>query len=186
MEGKKRLTITDQRIAHLLRHFSQIDTSYRNELYRIGLNDHAILEACSVPGSKFDPCQIKKPDDIIGLVDRGKTVFSILQPNGNHAITLEFDFNIGSEGILSMNELTSSERELVTESMRSGTLLKFVRLPQLRLTNRLTLVTNINSELVTAFPGRYAPPLPYPEMVQDEKIKANEFWNNHVFIEVTQ
>ena len=42
MAGKKKLMITDQRIIHLLRHFIEIDFSYRTNLYSLGLDDIAI------------------------------------------------------------------------------------------------------------------------------------------------
>ena len=45
MAGKKKLMITDQRIIHLLRHFSEIDFSYRSNLYALGLDDLAIKAA---------------------------------------------------------------------------------------------------------------------------------------------
>ena len=82
-------------------------------------------------------------------------------------------------------ELSKDEKKHIKEALRNGLHLKAVRLSELKKTNRLTYVVNSQNEIVTAFPGRYAPPLPFPEMPFDEKKNATEFWLNHVFVELT-
>jgi hypothetical protein len=185
MAGKKKLILTDQRVIHLLRHFSEIDISYRLNLHALGMDDAAIKETCQLTGSKFDASQVLNPEEILQLLDKGKQVLEVKQPNGNTARSVEFDKPIGTEGIVSLDELSKDEKKHIKEALRNGLHLKAVRLSELKKTNRLTYVVNSQNEIVTAFPGRYAPPLPFPEMPFDEKKNATEFWLNHVFVELT-
>jgi len=185
MAGKKKLILPDQRIIHLLRHFSEIDISYRLNLHALGLDDAAIAEACTLTGSKFDASHVLNPEQLLQLIEKGTLVKEVKQPNGNTARSVEFEMPIGTEGIVALDELSHDEKKHIKEAMRNGLHLKAVRLSELKKTNRLTYVVNGQNEIVTAFPGRYAPPLPFPEMPFDEKKNATEFWLNHVFVELT-
>lgn len=184
MAGKKKLMITDQRIIHLLRHFIEIDFSYRTNLYSLGLDDIAIKAACELIGSKFDVSQVLNPEQLLKLIEKGKLIKEVKQPNGNTARSMEFEYTIGTEGIVALDELSNDERTQMKEVIRNGLHLKAIQLSRLKRTNRLTYVVNNQHEIITAFPGRYAPPLPFTEMPFEEKKDATEFWLNHVFIEL--
>jgi hypothetical protein len=184
MEGKKKLKIPEKRFFHILRHFSEIDKSYKEILFNQGFDNITLKQECELVGSKFDASHVLNPKDILLLIDKGRKVSSIEQQNGNAAYTVELDYNIGNEGVISVFELTEEEKTQIKESPRGDSFLKSIKLSDYRKTNQITFVVNINKEIVSVFPGRYAPPLPFHNMTYKEKKISNEFWINHVFIDI--
>ena len=184
MEKSKNMKIPEQRFFHILRHYTEIDNSYYEILKKQGYDDFTIKQACNSVGSKFNATIIQNPLDLMQLKEKGNIAFKIEQANDNDAISVKFDFVVGSEGILSILELSETEKQFIKESKRNGIFIKSIKLPELKPTNQITYIINKQDEIITAFPGRYAPPLPFSNMPFKEKKTSIEFWLNHVFIEI--
>ena len=182
MEGKEKIILRNERLIHLLNHFNTVDESFRSQLFNLGFDESNIVKGLLMPGSKFHSDLVQNPDHILRLIDRGRGNFKIEQGNGNRAYTLEFDENIGTEGIVAFEELNDVQRKGVKEIVRNGFHLKAIESPIMNDSKQLTYILNTRNELITAFPGRYAPPLPHSEMTFDEKRSSLHFWLNHAFI----
>ena len=54
-------------------------------------------------------------------------------------------------------------------------------------TNELVVVASKeNNEIITAFPGQYAPPFPIHLSDTKSKIASERFWEEHAFIEINK
>ena len=184
MERKEEFILTEQRLVYLLKHFSSISESYRTKLNTLGISDKLISETCEAMGSKFNPVYIKNPEDLLSEIYKGKETTRILQLNGNSAMTVKFNYNIGTEGIIASNELTSEEKNSITNDVRNGYKVKIVKLNSFKASNSITYIINSNKEIVTVFPGRYAPPFPFNEMPLNEHKISSDFWDKHLFVEL--
>jgi hypothetical protein len=64
---------------------------------------------------------------------------------------------------------------------RGGVLVWALNTNKLFFTKQVILILE-GGQVITCFPGLYAPPLPSSEMDEIELKKVNAFWNQHVFI----
>jgi hypothetical protein len=89
---------------------------------------------------------------------------------------------VGWEGIASRD--TFDSKELRTET-RNGYPLEVAVVDHFPVTHRFCIVAKINSdqyEVITAFPGRPAPPFPFEGQDQKQNKESSEFWQRHVLL----
>ena len=80
--------------------------------------------------------------------------------------------------------LSSKEQNTIVLEKRNHYEVKVIRKNKRNATKQLNVVFRKNSnEIITMFPGIYAPPLPSEVMNIEELLRATEFWENYVFID---
>jgi hypothetical protein len=181
MEDSKRLIFTERFLLHLPIHLDEMADEYRRKLQGLGWSEKEFLEARQTVGSKFDPQIVRSPDDIRTLIAKVNPICRLMQSNGNVALTFAFGFILGTESLISFDELKGVPHA-VQKKERNGFKVNVVSLPEFKPTNEITLIVNSFDEAITVFPGRYAPPFPRNGMKEEEKANCTTFWNSHAFI----
>ncbi len=148
-----------------------------------GVTDEQIKSSLSTPGSKFSSEIITAPEDLLKLMERCKKFEIKNISNGFASFHFEFNFVIGNEGIAKLVELSPEVSKGITREDRNGIIVNVVRMRELPDTTKMEVIVNDTNEIITAFPGRFAPPLPYPHFRSRDRVKYSEFWEQHVFIE---
>ncbi len=187
-----RYTITDQ--LHVLRHFSQVDDSYKKELIiKSGLSVNDLIKLMAIPGSKFYHLFAKNPVHLLEKIrNHGKFLFSDPKDweGGRSVITLTFDKEnypegIGTDSIIPLDQLQKTEIVFLNKQIRDGLLVNHVRINRLNRTWQVNVVLWVDQEpfIKTIFPGIYAPPFPDALYQKGNELKRSElFWDQHAFI----
>ena len=148
-----------------------------------GVSIEQINSSLSTPGSKFSSEIISAPEDLFELIKKNKNCESRNISNGYASINFEFDFVIGNEGIANLEQLSPEVSKGITRDDRNGIIVNVVRMRELPDTTKMEVIVNDTNEIITAFPGRFAPPLPYAHFRARDRERYKEFWEQHVFIE---
>ncbi len=135
-------------------------------------------------GSIFNPGFLAGPKDLLAFLETNQPQKIIRQKN--QRVVFQFELappqvagleGIGLKGSLSPESITLQER--------NGFLVEIGMVETLPETPFFCVVLNpipAGFEIVTAFPGRYAPSFPYEGQEPDENAASREFWNKYVLL----
>jgi hypothetical protein len=177
---------------HMLRHFMRASDQLFLRLQKDGISKEAISKEQSLPGSKFHEEFACCIEDLM-LQFKGRPFQEIKGLNGN--ISCVFDFSdlahqqgIGKCGVLSMGKIRPEDRKKIVRKKKRGDHdLLFLEVDDLPDTSDLVLVVRPASnhfQFITAYPGIYAPPVPDINMPKAVYDSSNQFWSEHVFLEL--
>lgn len=131
----------------------------------------------TTPGSRF---AAEEPEILLQkILDHFPDVVgnAPVDADGRKRITLKFTTNIGTSNVVAVSTLTEEERDTIHTVQRGKCLVRCAFSSRHFPTNECQLVLSANNDLVTVYPGEFAPPLP-----QNPGI-SNPYWDNHVFIQ---
>lgn len=130
-----------------------------------------------LPGSKF---YAESPEDLLNMAQRlFPETFSNAKPDadGRYRISLTFPNEIGVSNVVSIDELTPEEKEMIDIVDRQGRKVRSIKTDRVIPTSECQIILSEDCHLITMFPGEMAPPLPDSPDIHDD------YWDNHVFIE---
>ena len=131
-----------------------------------------------LPGSKF---YSESPED---LLEEAMRLFSCTfrdakpDDDGRIRISLTFPKEIGTSNVASIKELTDAEIKRIEIVDRNGRKVRSVNSDRIIPTHECQIILSSDWQLITMFPGELAPPLPESPDIHDE------YWDNHVFVEL--
>lgn len=131
-----------------------------------------------LPGSKF---YCESPEDLLEEALRlFPNVFKEAKPDydGRIRISLTFPRDIGISNVVNVDELTDDDKERIEIVERKGKKVRSVKTSRIIPTHECQIILSNDWHLITMFPGEMAPPLPDSPDIHDE------YWDNHVFIEL--
>jgi hypothetical protein len=186
-------TLTPRLQFHLLRHFTEPDRDYTENLATsYGCSPGEVKKQLQLPGSKFHPAFARDPlelwDIIKNLITAGNFRASIDHNRKIFSFNLdpaEYPDGIGTRGLLAMSELTPEEGLRVVRQERDGFFVLVISGPEPRITHEMHLVILLTDDpfITTIYPGMYAPPFPDARHQDPGEFRKNlEFWNQNVFI----
>ena len=183
MKMKNKLILTENRIFYCLKHLKKINKQTNDYLIEKGHNLIEIQEQIDLIGSKFFSSFCQSPTELYDKITDRVPSKIIHQENGNVVYCYTFEENIGYDSIIAISELSSKEQNTIVLEKRNHYEVKVIRKNKRNATKQLNVVFQKNSnEIITMFPGIYAPPLPSEVMNIEELLRATEFWENYVFI----
>lgn len=133
-----------------------------------------------MPGSKF---YSKSPEDLLEEAIRlFPAKFREAKPDedGRIRISLIFPREIGISNVVSIDDLAKEEIERIKVVSRNGKNVRSVETDRIIPTRECQFIFSSNWQLITMFPGEFAPPLPASPNIHDE------YWDNHVFTELRE
>ena len=188
MDEQKKLILTDERAFYLIKHFEEIDQKGIIHFQNIGYNSDQIIKSLNTIGSKFYARFCSNPFDLMLKINNYKPFESIDQSNGNKAIIYKIPFTggIGTNTILNLKEIQPQDRHKLNKLNRNGFYVNVLERSFFEFTNQLVVICNQFNQVMTIFPGLYAPA--FPTQLNDEnEIKSSIlFWENHVFIRMNK
>jgi hypothetical protein len=183
MKMKNKLILTENRIFYCLKHLKKLNKQTNDYLIEKGHDLIEIQQQIGLIGSKFFSSFCQSPIELYDKITDRVPSKIIHQENGNVTYCYTFEENIGFDSIIAISELNSKERNSIVLENRNQYEVKVIRKNKRNGTKKLNVVFQKNSnEIITMFPGIYAPPLPAAWMNKEELLIANEFWEKHVFI----
>ena len=184
---------SNERQFHCLRHISFHDEDQlkflQNNFPRHQLKD--IRRQLDMVGSKFDPSFVKQPMDI--LKSFKKASFSSRNIENNKIVfqflfsVKDFPNGIGNSALIPMSELSTQQQATKYKVKQSNYEVWTCEVEELPTTNLLSIIA-LNQEntlqIVTLFPGDYAPA--FPSGLCDSEEMNRVFWKGHCLLNKKQ
>jgi hypothetical protein len=171
---------------HCLRHFSFHEINQLNFLQDNFPNYHSkeIREQLDMVGSKFDPEFARQPMDILNSLKKASFTNRDI---GDNKIVAQYTFSeqefpngIGNSALIHLNKLSAQQQAAKYKLNRNNYEVWTCEVDELPTTNLLTVIA-LNQEntlqIVTLFPGDYAPA--FPQGLGAEEEKKRVFWEGH-------
>lgn len=92
-------------------------------------------------------------------------------------VSITFPFDIGYCNVISLDDVTADELSTLHIIQRGETKARCINSQRKIPTKECQLILDEDNNVITAYPGELAPPLPESPDIHDE------YWDNHVFIE---
>ena len=130
-----------------------------------------------MPGSKFF---FDSPEGLIqAIVDGYPNVLRKTKCNeyGYKIVSVLFPSVIGTCNVVSLDDVTEEELATLHIVQRGETLARCIISKRIIHTKECQLILDGDNNVITAYPGEMAPPLPDTPDIHDD------YWDNHVFIE---
>ena len=175
-----------ERQFHCLRHFSFHELDQLNFLQDNFPNYHSkeIREQLDMVGSKFVPAFARQPKDILNSLKKDSFTNRDI---GDNKIVAQYTFSeqefpngIGNSALIPLNKLSDQQQATKYKVNRNNYEVWTCEVDELPTTNLLTIIA-LNQEntlqIVTLFPGEYAPA--FPQGLGDEEEKKRVFWEGH-------
>ena len=178
-----------ERQFHCLRHFSFHELDQLNFLQDNFPNYHSkeIREQLDMVGSKFVPAFARQPMDILNSLKKDSFTNRDI---GDNKIVAQYTFSeqefpngIGNSALIPLNKLSDQQQATKYKVNRNNYEVWTCEVDELPITNLLTIIA-LNQEntlqIVTLFPGDYAPA--FPQGLGDQEEKKRVFWEGHCLI----
>lgn len=184
MEEPERFVLKDTAAMHILRHFEEIESELIACFITLGFSETRIRHQLSEPGSKFFASFCKNPYVLIEMLNLQSPHKMMMQRNGTKALLYRFDSGfIGTDSLVELSALSPDEKRDMKNEIRDGQMVHVIERKHLEPTDECVVIVNDSTkQVVTAFPGRYAPPLPGSHMQDDMASESSVFWKSHVFV----
>ena len=130
-----------------------------------------------VPGSKF--CFDNVDILLQTIVDSYPQLVkeAIFNEYGCKTVSVSFPFVVGYCNVVSIEELNEEERSTLRVVKRDESLVRSAISSRVFPTHDCQLILDTDNNVITAYPGELAPPLPESPDIHDD------YWDNHVFVE---
>lgn len=186
MEEQTQLKLSNERAFYLVKHFESLDKKGIKYLLGCGYSLDEINLSLSTIGSKFKSKFSDNPFDLITKLKQHTPIEIIIQNNGNKAVIYKLPFagGLGTCNIVYIKDIPKNERLHIFKLDRTGFEIKVIKRNFLDITNQIVVIVNNESEVITAFPGLYAPSFPNQLKDSDDIENSLKFWEDHVFIEL--
>ena len=182
MEEQKEFILTDERAFYLIKHFEKMDEKGMLHFQQMGHASEAINHALSSIGSKFYASFCANPFELIQKIAYFTPFEVIPQTNGNRAFRykIAFEGGIGTNTIMNIKTILHADK--IKKVIRNGFQVNTIERNSFDSTNELVLICNSLNEVITVFPGMYAPAFPTQLVDKNEAEAARLFWEHHAFI----
>ena len=182
MEEQKEFILTDERAFYLIKHFEKMDEKGMLHFQQMGHAREAINQALSSIGSKFYASFCENPFELIERIALCSPFEVIQQSNANQAFRykIPFDGGIGTNTIINIKTIQHADK--IKKVIRNGFEVNIIERNFFDSTNELVLICNSLNEVITIFPGMYAPAFPTQLVDKNEVEAARLFWEHHAFI----
>jgi hypothetical protein len=186
---RKNIVFKNDSRLHMLRHFQNLDQGYITLLE----NEHGLIREeinaeLKKSGSKFYPHFACNPDECFRRLMNNYFEQDLEPYHGGKRIHIPFSFSepVGIEGIASESDLNEDELKQVVSGEYRDIEVREVTLDRRIETHEAHIILELEgpqANVLTFFPGKYAPPLPDPELQCDPELHESiEFWKQYVFI----
>ena len=184
MEEQKEFILTDERAFYLIKHFEEIDKKGIIYFQNLGFEIDAINLCLKTVASKFYANFCNNPFDLMQKITHFIPFDIINQTNGNKAFIYKIPFagGIGTNTIIPLKDIKERDKSKIKKVVRNGFHVNVLEQKKFDFTSQLVVICNPLHEVITAFPGIYAPAFP-TQLVDEQELKAAIlFWENHAFI----
>jgi hypothetical protein len=153
-----------------------------SETARAHLKTHfGLSEKC---GSMFNPVVFPDVNSLLSSLIQMTPVRIIKQSNNREAHEYSFpglDFT-GFNGVGLRRDFPNAA---IQTEIRNGFETEFIEVDSIIQTRFVTVIAepkDTNFDIITVYPGKYAPAFPYAGMGKEEQLIAEKFWKDHILL----
>jgi hypothetical protein len=186
MDTKKKIILSDSRAFYICKHLEELGVEsflyFKERNYDVKQLENNREENNSIFLKTF----CNNPFELLQKIQVLNPKSEIIQSNGNVALLFENDSNEiwGLDTLISLDMLSPLERNEIKISLKSGYNVQSITTKKPKPTREAVVVFNsASNQVITIYPGKYAPPFPNSLKTSEETKTSQEFWENHVFIE---
>jgi hypothetical protein len=137
-------------------------------------------------GSIFYKEVFASPIELLNYINSNHPSEIITQLNGRetHVFNCEHIGDIGNTGIANKKEVDFNS---IIKENRNGFMMEVALVSELQVTNTFCVViekVGADFDIITTFPGPYAPSFPYKEQNEIDYQLSEKFWSTHVLLRV--
>ncbi len=186
MEEAININITEDSLIYNIRHFKSIDSQFEEKLKRLGYSQTEILGRLSIIGSKFNEDFVANPVELVEILNQISHQKTVFQENGRIALIFQFSFSIGTDSLIEIMQIIPEERKNIYLEERGNFNVGVIQMDNLPQTNQIVVIIDATSHnLVTLYPGIYAPSFPAEDHSKGNNQISLDFWRKHIFIKTT-
>ena len=140
------------------------------------------FEGSTVAGSCFYPNVFQNPFELMNYINSTLPHQIIQQESHTQAHLFKAEFAVGTCALTDLNALKNPEIQL---EIRDGISTRFAWVDALPETNHFCVIVEGSHspfEIITLFPGEYAPPFPHANQSEKAHAESEEFWEKHVLV----
>ncbi len=135
-------------------------------------------------GSIFYKDVFASPIELLNYINNNNSSEIIIQLNGRetHVFNCDHLGDIGNTGIANKKEV---DIKTIIKENRNGFMVEVALVSELQVTNKFCVViekVEDDLNIITAFPGPYAPSFPYKDQNKADYKLSEIFWNIHVLL----
>jgi hypothetical protein len=182
---------TTQVLQHLCRHFAFLPESDISKLIKLGIENSKIEQDLKLVGSKFYSAPFPGIFSLTEYIDKNWDEKKIISYDQKFLVSQftfkksEYPNGIGNDGLISFDSLDANEISKVYKKKRESSIVNAYPTSNKFPTWEFIVVsqTQPTHEIITIYPGTYAPPLPMDTMSPEVFKVCDEFWKVHALIE---
>ena len=182
---------SEQVLLHLCRHFENLPPEDTTKLMDLGINRSEIEDELKLVGSKFYDPPFKGVYSLLDYIEKNWYTKHLISFEKDILITRltlnrnEFPKGIGNDGLVSLNSLNELEQSKVYKKERKPYIVNSYPTSNKFPTWEFIVISKTapSVELITIYPGTFAPPFPTESMTPEFFKECDEFWNAHALIE---
>jgi hypothetical protein len=178
-------------LLHLCRHFSRIPKDEILQLIGMGIKESEIEEELQLHGSKFFSPPFSGVFAVVDYLQKNWASKKVLSKTNDILVSqwnfspVEYPHGIGSDGLLSLQTLSVEEASNVYKKDRKSFWVNAFPTTRIVPTWDLIVISKFEPvhEVLTVYPGTYAPPFPMEGMEPEFFKVCDDFWNVHALVE---
>ncbi len=124
----------------------------------------------------------KNPEELVKYINSRRPKQIIQQENQTQAHLFDAGFVIGTSALSDLNTLKNPEIQM---ERRDGISTRFAWVDALPETNHFCVIVEGSQspiEIITLFPGEYAPPFPHANQSEKAHAESKEFWEKYILV----
>jgi len=180
-------------LLHLCRHFSKIPDVDISKLVGMGIEKSEIEEELQLHGSKFFSPPFPGVFSVVEYLQQNWESKKVLNSTSEIQVSqwnfspFEYPLGIGSDGLVSLKSLSSEEVTTVYKKDRKSFWVNAFPTKRKVITWELIVISKLAPvhEVLTVYPGTYAPPFPMDGMDPEFYKVCDDFWKVHALVEST-
>ena len=140
------------------------------------------FEGSTIAGSCFYSNVFQDSLELMNYINSRIPDIIIQQENQTQAHLFKAEFAIGTCALSNLNTLKNPDIQLET---RNGISTRFAWVDALPETNHFCVIVEGSHspfEIITLFPGEYAPPFPHANQSEKANKESTKFWEKHVLV----
>ena len=182
---------SDDVLLHICRHFKSLPPEDISKLLKLGIEKTDIEQELGLVGSKFFSPPFSGLYTLVDFIKNEWQYKEIISHENGILVSrwkwskTEYPNGIGNDGLVSLNTLSEIELSKVYKKDRKTFVVNAYPTSQIFPTWELIVISKSISmpEILTIYPGTYAPPFPMDTMEKDFFLSCEKFWKLHALIE---
>lgn len=183
--------ISDKVLLHICRHFKNLPPEDLSKLLELGIDRAEIEQELMLVGSKFFSPPFSGIYAIVDYIKKNWQKKEVISFENDILVSRwvlnksEYPLGIGNDGLVSLKSLNENELSKVYKKDRKTFVVNAYPTSQIFPTWEFNVISKSkpNPDILTIYPGTYAPPFPMDSMEKDFFLSCDEFWKVHALIE---